>query len=397
MLRADGHVGFSLVVTVTTFSAPSGIHPLTTYTQIPTDSSVSLWAWKLVSLLSAECMLGYASLTPPPHPFDPDQKVTAGTNALSQSAVVLRQHVGSLFLTEQPKTSRWWETWRRSWTLETLWASLRYFTRFPQSVFLIPRKSNLPRVVRQELMPWDHPFLSGVLRAERWADFWLRNVFFRLLSWDKLSIWVFVVVSDACNVTSQQGASRCRVPAHPQVSGVTKGVKGEAWELCLMQENMIRSDPPPASACGFQRFLLGSWLLVWTAASRHILHVVKLRPWNCSAHFSSCRRLCVCVCGAAVSQLTCLVWRPLADAACSGVTLTSCLARCRYNIEPSLYSPYLSLGACMEGLSNLFSQLYGVSFMTERPAAGEVWSEDVRKLVRVGGKWLGGVGSVRWR
>lgn len=53
----------------------------------------------------------------------------------------------------------------------------------------------------------------------------------------------------------------------------------------------------------------------------------------------------------------------------------------RYNIEPSLYSPYLSLGACMEGLNILFSQLYGVSLMSEHPGAGEVWSEDVRKLV----------------
>lgn len=53
----------------------------------------------------------------------------------------------------------------------------------------------------------------------------------------------------------------------------------------------------------------------------------------------------------------------------------------RYNIEPSLYSPYLSLGACMEGLNNLFTQLYGVSLMSEHPRAGEVWSEDVRKLV----------------
>lgn len=56
---------------------------------------------------------------------------------------------------------------------------------------------------------------------------------------------------------------------------------------------------------------------------------------------------------------------------------------CRYNIEPSLYSPYLSLGACMEGLNNLFSQLYGVSLMPEQPSAGEVWSEDVRKLVNL--------------
>uniref|UniRef100_A0A672IDV7 Mitochondrial intermediate peptidase n=1 Tax=Salarias fasciatus TaxID=181472 RepID=A0A672IDV7_SALFA len=52
----------------------------------------------------------------------------------------------------------------------------------------------------------------------------------------------------------------------------------------------------------------------------------------------------------------------------------------RFNIEPSLYSPYLSLGACMEGLNNLFSQLYGVSLMSEHPSAGEVWNEDVRKL-----------------
>ncbi|XP_060929002.1 mitochondrial intermediate peptidase-like [Limanda limanda] len=55
----------------------------------------------------------------------------------------------------------------------------------------------------------------------------------------------------------------------------------------------------------------------------------------------------------------------------------------RFNIEPSLYSPYLSLGACMEGLNNLFSQLYGVSLMSEHPSAGEVWSEDVRKLAVV--------------
>ncbi|XP_029922854.1 mitochondrial intermediate peptidase [Myripristis murdjan] len=55
----------------------------------------------------------------------------------------------------------------------------------------------------------------------------------------------------------------------------------------------------------------------------------------------------------------------------------------RYNIEPSLYSPYFSLGACMEGLNNLFSQLYGVSLMSEHPSAGEVWSDDVRKLAVV--------------
>uniref|UniRef100_A0A8C1N3Q2 Mitochondrial intermediate peptidase n=1 Tax=Cyprinus carpio TaxID=7962 RepID=A0A8C1N3Q2_CYPCA len=53
---------------------------------------------------------------------------------------------------------------------------------------------------------------------------------------------------------------------------------------------------------------------------------------------------------------------------------------CRFNIEPSLYSPYFSLGACMEGLNGLFTQLYGASLLAEQPSVGEVWSEDVRKL-----------------
>ncbi|XP_053728502.1 mitochondrial intermediate peptidase-like isoform X1 [Synchiropus splendidus] len=55
----------------------------------------------------------------------------------------------------------------------------------------------------------------------------------------------------------------------------------------------------------------------------------------------------------------------------------------RYNIEPSLYSPYFSLGGCMEGLNHLFTQLYGVSLMSEQSSAGEVWNEDVRKLAVV--------------
>uniref|UniRef100_A0A674DX25 Mitochondrial intermediate peptidase n=1 Tax=Salmo trutta TaxID=8032 RepID=A0A674DX25_SALTR len=55
----------------------------------------------------------------------------------------------------------------------------------------------------------------------------------------------------------------------------------------------------------------------------------------------------------------------------------------RYNIEPSLYSPYFSLGSCMEGLNSLFTQLYGVSIMSEHPSAGEVWNDDVRKLFTV--------------
>uniref|UniRef100_A0AC11DG23 Mitochondrial intermediate peptidase n=1 Tax=Ovis aries TaxID=9940 RepID=A0AC11DG23_SHEEP len=55
----------------------------------------------------------------------------------------------------------------------------------------------------------------------------------------------------------------------------------------------------------------------------------------------------------------------------------------RFNIEPSLYCPFFSLGACMEGLSLLFNRLLGVSLYGEQPTKGEVWSEDVRKLAVV--------------
>ncbi|XP_067842151.1 mitochondrial intermediate peptidase-like [Heptranchias perlo] len=55
----------------------------------------------------------------------------------------------------------------------------------------------------------------------------------------------------------------------------------------------------------------------------------------------------------------------------------------RFNIEPSLYSPFFSLGACMDGLNLLFTQLLGVSLCVEQPEKGEVWSEDVRKLAVV--------------
>uniref|UniRef100_A0A8C5LXL9 mitochondrial intermediate peptidase n=1 Tax=Leptobrachium leishanense TaxID=445787 RepID=A0A8C5LXL9_9ANUR len=52
----------------------------------------------------------------------------------------------------------------------------------------------------------------------------------------------------------------------------------------------------------------------------------------------------------------------------------------KYNIEPSLYSPFFSLGVCMEGLNYLFTQLLGISLYSEEPEKGEVWHEDVRKL-----------------
>ncbi|XP_053925551.1 mitochondrial intermediate peptidase [Cuculus canorus] len=55
----------------------------------------------------------------------------------------------------------------------------------------------------------------------------------------------------------------------------------------------------------------------------------------------------------------------------------------RYNIDPGLYCPFFSLGACMEGLNSLFSQLLGISLYAEQTQSGEVWSEDVRKLAVV--------------
>lgn len=62
----------------------------------------------------------------------------------------------------------------------------------------------------------------------------------------------------------------------------------------------------------------------------------------------------------------------------------SCAIRMeKFNIDPSVYSPYFSLGACMEGLNRLFMQLLGVSFQAEQPKMGELWSEDVRKLAVV--------------
>ena len=45
--------------------------------------------------------------------------------------------------------------------------------------------------------------------------------------------------------------------------------------------------------------------------------------------------------------------------------------------------PYFSLGACMEGLSNLFNSLFGVTLRYEEPEYGEVWSHDVHKLAAV--------------
>ncbi|CAG8444848.1 5581_t:CDS:2 [Ambispora gerdemannii] len=43
-------------------------------------------------------------------------------------------------------------------------------------------------------------------------------------------------------------------------------------------------------------------------------------------------------------------------------------------------SPFFSVGSVIQGLSNLFSRLYGISFQPAEVMPGEVWHEDVRKL-----------------
>uniref|UniRef100_A0A3B1J7P0 Mitochondrial intermediate peptidase b n=1 Tax=Astyanax mexicanus TaxID=7994 RepID=A0A3B1J7P0_ASTMX len=85
------------------------------------------------------------------------------------------------------------------------------------------------------------------------------------------------------------------------------------------------------------------------------------------------------ICLGLLSNLTCRTARDFStmrDFKC--VSLNSMC-----NIEAMHYSPYLSLGACMEGLNMLFSQLFGVSFHAEEPKMGEMWSDDVRKLAVV--------------
>ncbi|RZB40417.1 mitochondrial intermediate peptidase, partial [Asbolus verrucosus] len=52
----------------------------------------------------------------------------------------------------------------------------------------------------------------------------------------------------------------------------------------------------------------------------------------------------------------------------------------RFQVCPKEYSPYFSLGACMEGLNMIFMALYGISLVNSEIACGETWSKDVYKL-----------------
>ncbi|CAB3256274.1 unnamed protein product [Arctia plantaginis] len=53
------------------------------------------------------------------------------------------------------------------------------------------------------------------------------------------------------------------------------------------------------------------------------------------------------------------------------------------NVANSDFSPYFSLGGCMEGLNMLCEELYGISLKSEDMMPGESWSPDVYKLAVV--------------
>ncbi|KFM68897.1 Mitochondrial intermediate peptidase, partial [Stegodyphus mimosarum] len=51
-----------------------------------------------------------------------------------------------------------------------------------------------------------------------------------------------------------------------------------------------------------------------------------------------------------------------------------------FDIKSSDYSPYFSLGVCMDGLNYVFNALYNVTLSVEDAVEGELWHDDVRKL-----------------
>ncbi|CAH1175721.1 unnamed protein product [Phaedon cochleariae] len=51
-----------------------------------------------------------------------------------------------------------------------------------------------------------------------------------------------------------------------------------------------------------------------------------------------------------------------------------------FRVSSKEYSPYFSLGACMDGLNNLFQSLYGIQLVNFELSTGECWSPDVYKL-----------------
>ncbi|GFT63196.1 mitochondrial intermediate peptidase [Trichonephila clavipes] len=66
--------------------------------------------------------------------------------------------------------------------------------------------------------------------------------------------------------------------------------------------------------------------------------------------------------------------------------LISKLKQREFAVDSSDYSPYFSLGACMDGLNYIFKSLYNVSLKVEDVIEGEIWHDDVRKISVVEGE-----------
>ena len=60
--------------------------------------------------------------------------------------------------------------------------------------------------------------------------------------------------------------------------------------------------------------------------------------------------------------------------------LMSKLKEKQFNLQSKDYKPYLSLGACMEGLNHIFNALYNVNLSIEETLDGELWHNDIKKL-----------------
>lgn len=59
---------------------------------------------------------------------------------------------------------------------------------------------------------------------------------------------------------------------------------------------------------------------------------------------------------------------------------TAKLKRQWLQVSASEFTPYFSLGGCMEGLNNLMTKLYGIRFENTEMETGEYWAPDIYKL-----------------
>lgn len=50
------------------------------------------------------------------------------------------------------------------------------------------------------------------------------------------------------------------------------------------------------------------------------------------------------------------------------------------NISISEFTPYFSLGTCMDGINTLTQALYGIRLETTSVLSGEVWSSNIHKI-----------------